>query len=183
MSENLNQKGKGRPTPTRKEREAARKRPLIPEDRKEAKKQARKQSASERMKVRDGIARGDTRYLPERDKGPQRKFVRDFVDARFNVGEITMVVSLILLMLSILFMNNASVSETILGVIWFFILATAVDSFYLGFKVKRLLKDKFGQAERGTSFYASGRALQMRRLRLPKPQVERGPFIGRAKKK
>ena len=42
---------------------------------------------------------GDERYLPARDQGPVRRFVRDFVDARFSFVELMMpllVVTLIL---------------------------------------------------------------------------------------
>jgi hypothetical protein len=82
--------GKGRATPTRKEREAAQRRPLVPKDRKLASQQNRAALANEREKARIGMAKGDERYLPIRDKGPQKRFVRDFVDARFSAGEILM---------------------------------------------------------------------------------------------
>ena len=72
--------GKGRATPSRAEREAARKRPLVP-DTKEAKARARADLAAQREKARLGMAAGDPRYLPARDQGAQRKFARDWVDA------------------------------------------------------------------------------------------------------
>ena len=81
--------GKGRATPTRAEREAARKRPLVP-DTKEAKARAKADMASQREKARIGMANGDPRYLPARDQGPQRKFVRDWVDAGWHLGEAVM---------------------------------------------------------------------------------------------
>ena len=31
---------------------------------------------------------GDERYLPPRDKGPVRRFIRDFVDSRFSFVEL-----------------------------------------------------------------------------------------------
>ncbi len=31
---------------------------------------------------------GDERYLPPRDKGPVRRFIRDFVDSRFSFIEL-----------------------------------------------------------------------------------------------
>ena len=34
-------------------------------------------------KQREALANGDERYLPARDKGPVRRFVRDYVDSRF----------------------------------------------------------------------------------------------------
>src|SRR5690606_41173505 len=65
------------PTPTRKEQEAARRRPLVPKDRKVARLQNRARLQSEREKARIGIANGEERYLPIRDKGPQKRYVRD----------------------------------------------------------------------------------------------------------
>ncbi|HWH97720.1 MAG TPA: DUF3043 domain-containing protein, partial [Pseudolysinimonas sp.] len=82
--------GKGHATPTRKEREAALRRPLVPKDRKLAASQNRATMATEREKARIGMAKGDERYLPIRDRGPQKRFARDFVDARFSAGEILM---------------------------------------------------------------------------------------------
>src|SRR3954454_2884040 len=73
--------GKGAPTPSRKAQEAARKRPLVPNDRKEAARIQRSQSATARERARVGMAAGDEKYLPARDRGVQKRFVRDYVDA------------------------------------------------------------------------------------------------------
>ena len=77
--------GKGRATPSRAEQEAARKRPLVP-DTKEAKARAKADLAAQREKARVGMAAGDPKYLPARDQGPQRKFVRDFVDGGWHLA-------------------------------------------------------------------------------------------------
>ena len=79
---------KGRPTPSRREAEAARKQQLkIPKDPKEAKKAARERDREERAASRAAMMAGDERYLPARDKGPGRAFTRDFVDSRFTLAE------------------------------------------------------------------------------------------------
>lgn len=36
---------------------------------------------------REAMASGDERYLPVRDKGPVRRFARDYVDSRWCVAE------------------------------------------------------------------------------------------------
>jgi len=86
QSARLEQKGpgaKGRPTPTRKEAEAARReRAKSGMDKKTAKKVLRERQAESNAKVRAGMRSGDERYLPPRDKGPARKFARDWVDSR-----------------------------------------------------------------------------------------------------
>ena len=37
--------------------------------------------------MRQAMLTGDERYYPARDQGPARRYARDFVDARYNVGE------------------------------------------------------------------------------------------------
>jgi len=172
----LEQAGKGHPTPSRKEREAANKRPLVPEDRKEAARQARAKSAESREKARLGMAAGDDRYLTVRDKGPQRRYVRDYVDARFSVGEIMIPVMLLVIVLTFLPQRELQVYGII--ALWTFFLVAVVDCFFLGFTVRRKLGVKFGasKVERGVRWYAAMRALQLRMIRLPKPQVKRGQY-------
>ena len=58
---------KGHATPTRKEQEAARKRPLVPSDRRLAARQSRSQVQAARDRARVGMANGEERYLPARD--------------------------------------------------------------------------------------------------------------------
>ena len=80
---------KGRPTPSRKDAEAARKQQLkIPKDPKAAKAAARERDREARATARAGMMAGDERYMPARDKGPARAFTRDFVDSRFSIAEI-----------------------------------------------------------------------------------------------
>ncbi|HSU47182.1 MAG TPA: DUF3043 domain-containing protein, partial [Arthrobacter sp.] len=82
--------GKGAPTPSRKEQEAARKRPLVPNDRAAAKTADREARREEQARMRRAMDTGEERFLPVRDKGPQKRFARDFVDARFSLGEYVM---------------------------------------------------------------------------------------------
>jgi hypothetical protein len=168
--------GKGAPTPTRREQEAARKRPLVPTDRKEAAKAARAHQAEAREKARAGMAAGDERYLTQRDRGPQRRYVRDYVDARFSIGEFLIPVMLLVIVLS--FLPWAFMQVWGLVALWAFFLIAVLDCIVLGFLVTRKIGDKFGKTkvERGLKWYAAMRALQLRVMRLPKPQVKRGQF-------
>ena len=165
---------KGRPTPTRREQEAARKRPLVPSDRRVAAKQSKEQIAAQRDRQRAGMAAGDDRYLPARDKGPQKRYVRDFVDARFSVGEILLPL-LVVVILSYFFPTIASYA---LIAVWGVIVIVLVDGFIMGQMVTRRLAAKFGEGkvERGVRWYAFMRAIQLRPMRLPKPQVKRGQY-------
>src|SRR3954452_17934925 len=80
---------KGRPTPKRSVSQAANKRPLVPSgrDKKSAGQPSREQLREQRVRQRQAMLTGDERHLPARDAGAQRRFVRDYVDARFNIGE------------------------------------------------------------------------------------------------
>jgi len=167
--------GKGAPTPTRREQEAARKRPLVPEDRKEAARQARAKTAEAREKARVGMAAGDDRYLTARDRGPQRRYVRDYVDARFSIGEYLIPVMLLVIVLS--FLPGYFQVYGLLA-LWAFFAIAVIDCFVLGMLVRKRLREKFGESkvERGVRWYAAMRALQLRVMRLPKPQVKRGQY-------
>ncbi|WP_400998410.1 DUF3043 domain-containing protein [Agromyces sp. GXQ0307] len=167
--------GKGAPTPTRAEREAANKRPLVPNDRKEAARQARAKAAEARERARVGMAAGDEKYLPARDRGPQKKFVRDYVDARFSIGEILIPVMFVVIVLT--FVPSYEVQTIGIFALWGFFLVSVVDVIILGFTLQRKLAARFGatKVER-FRWYAAMRALQLRPLRLPKPQVKRGQY-------
>jgi hypothetical protein len=168
--------GKGQPTPSRKEREAANKRPLVPGDRKAANKEARAKMAEAREKARIGIANGDERYLPERDRGPQKRYVRDYVDARTGIGEF--MIPVMFLVIIITFVPDPSTQVIAMLTLWLFFGLAVIDSVILGFLVRRKLRAKFGEdrVERGVRWYAAMRSLQLRVMRLPKPQVKRGHF-------
>lgn len=167
--------GKGRPTPSRKEREAARKRPLVPNDRKQAAKEHREKMNASRERARIGMANGEEKYLPQRDRGVQKKWVRDYVDARISIGEFLIPVMFIVIILTFIPSVEAQ-TISILG-LWAYFLVAVLDSVLLGFIVRRKLVKKFGADKvEKVRWYAAMRSLQLRILRLPKPQVKRGQF-------
>jgi len=168
--------GKGAPTPKRSAQVAARKRPLVPEDRKASKAAERAAVQEQRLKMRQAMDTGDEKFLPLRDKGPQKRFARDYVDARFSLGEFLMFGALVFVVVSLLVPADSELMIYVLGGFWVMFLAVFVDVFILSRKLKKRLAQKFGEVERGTVWYGSMRSLQFRRLRLPKPQVKRGEF-------
>ncbi|NYE20626.1 DUF3043 domain-containing protein [Microbacterium immunditiarum] len=165
--------GKGRPTPTRAEREAARRRPLVA-DTKEAKARARAELATQREKARQGMAAGDPKYLPPRDQGPQRKFARDFVDAGWHLGEAVMPAMVIVIVAT--FIPSAMIQYWAFIGLWIFILFVIADMIVTSIRVKRAARAKFGadRLEKGLGWYSAMRTIQMRFMRLPKAQVARG---------
>lgn len=168
--------GKGAPTPKRSAQVAARKRPLVPEDRKASKAAERAAVQEQRLKMRQAMDTGDEKFLPLRDKGPQKRFARDYVDARFSLGEYLMFGALIFVVVSLLVPASSEQMIYVLGAFWVMFLAVFVDVFILSRKLRKRLAEKFGDVERGTVWYGSMRSLQFRRLRLPKPLVKRGDY-------
>ena len=167
--------GKGRPTPTRREKELARQRPLVSSDRSEARKTARAAMQLERDKQRVGMANGDEKYLPARDRGVQKRYVRDYVDARFNVGELLIPIMVLVIILTA-FPNAAIQVPAMLLLYGFFALAVG-DAIFAGWRVTKKLKAKFGDDKvEKVRWYTAMRAFQLRIMRLPKPQVKRGAY-------
>jgi hypothetical protein len=168
--------GKGTPTPRRKDQEAARRRPLVPADRKASKVAERQAAAEERARVRRALETGDERHLPFKDRGPQKRFVRDVVDARFNIGEYLMFAALAFVVISFVVPQASDAQVYILTAFWVVFILVILDTFLLSRQLKKRLTAKFGEIERGTVWYGAMRALQFRPLRLPKPQVTRGQY-------
>jgi hypothetical protein len=166
--------GKGRPTPTRKEAEAAAKaRAKTPRSRKEVAAAQRTGRAESSQKVRQAMRSGDERYYPARDRGPVRRFVRDYVDSRFSLIEL--VIPLLLVTLVLGYSGNPTLARwgnTLLMVMVLFVL---LDMLLLRFRLRRELARRFpDESTKGLTYYAITRALQMKFMRLPKSQVKVG---------
>lgn len=167
-----NPSGKGRPTPKRKDAQTARTHYIASSQNKETKKLQRQKEAELRERARTGMMQGDERFLPARDKGPQRKFVRDVVDARISVGEFLVPAMVLILVMTFL---PAQWQVLSLFAIWGYLGVSIFDAVILGFSLKKKLERKFGkdQVKPGYRWYAAMRAMQFRLLRMPKPQVKR----------
>ncbi|VXB74403.1 DUF3043 domain-containing protein [Nocardioides sp. AX2bis] len=166
--------GKGRPTPTRREAEAAAKaRAKAPRTRKEQAAAKRRVRADEAQKVRTAMKTGDERHLLPRDKGPVRRFVRDYVDHRFSFLEIVLP---LVLVTTVLTYSGSPALVRIGSTVMVAVLALIVmDVLTLRFRLRRELAKRFeGESVKGTTWYAVSRSMQMRFMRLPKSQVKIG---------
>jgi hypothetical protein len=172
--------GKGRPTPTRKQAEEARRRPLgtagTPKTplTKEQQKEARRKA---RERWDHAMRTGDERYLPARDKGPVRRYTRDWIDARRSIGEYIVYIALGSLMLLFFLIQIAPlVASYFMLALYLVIFAVVGDGIVRGRRLKRALIEEFGvdNVPRGSVWYGVNRSMQPRRNRLPRPQVERG---------
>jgi hypothetical protein len=118
---------------------------------------------------------GDERYLPARDRGPVRRWVRDYVDARRNPGEYFLPIALVVVVLSTLPVGLIGVVAGI--VLYVMMFAVAIDAFLLQRRIKQRVAQRFGEsAATGLGGYSVMRALQLRRSRMPRPQVARGQY-------
>ena len=166
--------GKGRPTPTRREAEAlARAKARAPRDRKEASRRQRELRTESSQQMRAAMKTGDERYLPARDKGPVKRFVRDFVDARFSIVELMIPILVGAMILQYTGRTNLAATGTV--VMFTTLLLVVLDMVLLRFRVRREVVRRFGADEtKGTTYYAITRSMQMRFMRLPKTQVKIG---------
>jgi hypothetical protein len=167
--------GKGRPTPTRKEAEAAAKARArsAPRTRKEQAAAQRSTRSESSKSVRQAMREGDERYYPARDKGPERRFVRDFVDSRFSLVEL--VIPLLVATMILGYSGNDQLARIGNTLLLGTVVVVAMDLFVLRFRLKRAFAPRFpGKSTKGLTYYAVTRAMQMKFMRLPKSQVRIG---------
>jgi hypothetical protein len=178
--------GKGRPTPKRRDAEGRRRGPAPPPPRtqREAARlaKANRPSKDDRRRLaaerRERMAAGDERYLMPRDRGPVKAYIRDLVDSRPHLMGLFMPLALVVV---------ASLVVPVLAVQQYMSLFSLValstmiiEGIFLGASVTRKARAKFPDEQisaLGTGWYAFTRATQLRRLRIPKPRVERGANV------
>lgn len=181
--------GKGRPTPKRREAELRNHKPVIAgpkapgtpvtkEEKRAAKAERREARAAERARTNAAVMAGDERYLPARDKGPARRFVRDYVDARRNPGEYFLWLVLVSFIVVIIGTNLRTLVIAATAVLYAALAVVALDSFLLARRVRGHVRRRFGDADvPGVSMYAVMRAMQLRRSRAPRPRLKPGDPI------
>ena len=172
--------GKGRPTPKRKDAEARNKRPLVPTDRAAARRVQREKMAQARAKMDEAMVTGNDQYLPAQHRGRARRFLRDYVDARWSIGEAFMPLALlivVILLFSAFLPIPVQVATSAFYGLYIVMFIALVDAVALGYRIRRKAVERFGEgARKGAVMYVAMRVFQIRRTRLPKPQVKRGEF-------
>lgn len=167
--------GKGRPTPSRREAEAARKQALkVPKDPRAARRAARARDRQARIESRNRLLAGDERAFPPRDQGPVRRYVRDYVDSRLSLAEFFIFIALAILLFG--FIPVVSIQQWV-NLAWFALLALVIiDMASILLRLRSVLRRTVPDPaqRKGCLWYAAVRLLQLRRLRIPKPQVRRG---------
>ncbi len=166
--------GKGRPTPKRSEAERRRRQPYTaPKDRKEASRTSRDRQRADRGRRMEAVRRGEEWAMPPRDRGPVKALARDYVNSKRRVSEYYMYGLLVLLVL--LFIPNVIVKSIVPVLVLSAVVVMAVEGLFIGRRVKVLAAERMpGESTRGLRLYAAMRALQIRKLRVPKPRVNPG---------
>ncbi|MEI6253819.1 MAG: DUF3043 domain-containing protein [Mycobacteriaceae bacterium] len=184
---------KGRPTPKRSERNKPRgpvaPAPMTASEARQRRKQSLESMTKEERKAekvarrvamtqrRERMASGDEASLLPRDQGPIRRYARDIVDSRRNVLGLFMPAAFFLLFIMLaaprlqLYMSPLMLLMTI---------AMMVDGLLLARKVNKCVDAKFPdntETRFKLGMYAVSRATQLRRSRLPRPQVKRGAKV------
>ena len=165
---------KGRPTPKRKDAESARKvSSLAPARSKEEKARQKSANRAARIAQRAAYLRGDENALPLRDRGPVKRFVRNYVDSRRSIGEYFLPVIGVVLLVSLIPVAAAAVIGVVL--MYTVLFASVIDGFLLRRKIIREVVTRFPDVSpKGLGMYGWLRSTQMRRMRAPKPGVSVG---------
>ena len=166
--------GKGRPTPKRSEAERRRRQPYTaPKDRKEASRTSRDRQRADRGRRMEALRRGEEWAMPPRDRGPVKALARDYVDSKRRVSEYYMYGLLVLLVL--LFIPSLAVKSLVPLLVLSAVAVMAIEGVFIGRRVKALAAQRLpGESTRGLGLYSAMRALQIRKLRVPKPRVNPG---------
>ncbi len=182
---------KGRPTPKRtdKRRGPVAPAPLTSAEARKRRKELRSSMTREERRAdkaerraalsqrRERMMAGEEAFLLPRDRGPVRRYARDLVDSRRNLLGLFMPAALVLIVISLALPQVQYYFSPLMLV---FLAAMVIDAVLLGRKVNRAVDEKFPDNTE-TNFklgvYAAGRASQMRRMRIPKPQVRPGEKV------
>jgi hypothetical protein len=168
---------KNAPTPKRKDAEKANKvNSISAPQTKAAKGRDKAATKARRLEQRAAFMRGEESALPMRDKGPVKRFIRNYIDSRRNVGEFFLPVVASVLVLSVI--HNKFVSLIAILLMYAAMLYTVVSGFFMSRKIRKEVATRFpGESTKGLGMYGWLRSTQMRRMRAPAPQVQRGEKI------
>ncbi|MFV0253992.1 MAG: DUF3043 domain-containing protein [Beutenbergiaceae bacterium] len=172
------QAGKGRPTPKRRQVEAANRKPLISGDPKADRARARAEADKQRQLMDQAMQTGDERHLPLQHRGPGRRYARDYVDSRWTLGEFFLPLALVVVLIMVFGSNIGIPVEFVLFAFYGLyagLVIMIIESVLLARRVRKNVREKYGDGSlRGLGLYVAMRSMQIRRMRMPKPQVARG---------
>jgi hypothetical protein len=154
------------PTPSRREAEAARRQRVTRTlSKKEARREASLQARSQRQKS-----------LSARDSAPEKVLLRDYIDARFSIGEFLLPSLVVILALSFVGARWPQVTLLTTAAMYLFILLVLFDGLVVMWRgYKRVLAERLPNGStKGLMMYGMNRCIQIRRFRMPPPRIKRG---------
>lgn len=171
--------GKGKATPKRREAEAARRTSVFASGAKRTSGKtgrAGRQSPEQARARREALRRGDESVLPPRDRGPARRYARDYVDARRSVIGLFVPVAVPVILLGYthirIFVLIANFG------LYAFVLGSILDSLRMSRAIHKQVAARYpNEPTKGLGRYAVMRAMQFRKIRLPGPRVARGAKV------
>ncbi|WEV58314.1 DUF3043 domain-containing protein [Bifidobacterium sp. ESL0728] len=168
------QEGKGHPTPKRKVAEQRNLHPLVPKDSKADKKAAKERIKKKEDEQYEAMRTGDVAHMPRVERDPAHIYVRDYVDARFNLAEYFLPVFFIIMIVTmVIAFEWPALYGPLLAAMYIYLILAIIDIVVMWQKLKKKLIEKFGEKSvaKGTRMcsYAWSRALQLRRWRVPRP--------------
>jgi Protein of unknown function (DUF3043) len=154
------------PTPSRREAEAARRQRVT---RTLTKKQARAEAARNARATR-------VKAMSARDNTPEKALLRDYVDARFSIGELLLPSLVVILVASFAAARWPAVTLLATAAMYVFILLVLFDALVVMWRgYKRVLAERLpNSSTRGLLMYGVNRCIQIRRFRMPPPRIKRG---------
>jgi hypothetical protein len=169
--------GKGRPTPRRREAQKRRTGPVAPppKTRREAIRRMREQG-TDRRTARENSRGAD--YEAPRDRGPERRLVRDIIDSRRNAGVLFLLSAVVYF--AGLLIPSVQIKAAITALWLTVLILLIVDSAVIGLRIRKLMRERFPDSDEQLSkltFYGATRATMIRRWRSPKPAVQVGDAI------
>ncbi len=165
ISESGAPRKKNAPTPSRKQAEKERMERLHPTL---TAKELRKVEAAERRISTD-------QRFGKVEASPIRALCRNYIDAKWHIGEFLMPVMLILLALAMGFAKQPRLFMVVSSVVWVLLAAAILDMIVTWRGFKRLAAERLpGVSTKGLSWYTVNRVIQIRRFRVPGPAIKRG---------
>ena len=116
---------------------------------------------------------GEAWALNPRDRGPARALARDYIDSKRRISEYYMYILVVLL--AAVFIRNKTAQTYVSPLVLVLVVIILVDSQLIRYRLRRLVSERLpGESARGLTLYATMRALQIRRFRVPAPRVHPG---------
>ena len=170
---------KGRPTPKRSVAEAKRRQPIAGSSRAPAAprtKEEKTKARTNRTNRYEAMRRGEAWALNPRDRGPGRALARDFVDSKRRVSEYYMYILVVLL--AAVFVRSTAAQAIISPLVLVLIAVILIDASLIRRSLRKLMAERLpNESAKGLTAYATMRALQIRRFRVPVPRVHPGDKI------